>query len=177
MHATIRWGIRRSPRVWVKSIRERLVQDLPREGLPPVSRARGPLSLINLNCPIMSLQTGKEMFIEKISPGTGSKIPVANGRMSIGNRRPQAPIRVLHSLRRQGPLHVPHNPPTRVPVHAQRPRPSTPSGYNRPPSVNTSDYNRNRSYNRTNTYNRSALPAARPAPRPASRPAPVRRGR
>jgi hypothetical protein len=52
------------------------------------------------------------------------------------------------------------------------PRPTTPSGYNRPPNVNTSDYNRNRSYNRTNTYNRSSAPAARPAPRPA----PSRRG-
>ena len=55
-------------------------------------------------------------------------------------------------------------------------RPTSPSGYNRTPSANNVDYNRNRGYNRTNTYNRSSVPSSRPAARPSSRPAPVRRG-
>jgi hypothetical protein len=45
-------------------------------------------------------------------------------------------------------------------------RPTSPSGYNRTPSINNSDYKRDRSTNRTNTYNRASMPTQRPAARP-----------
>jgi hypothetical protein len=113
-------------------------------------------------------------------PGQAASNPAVPG----GNTRPAQPVQPANPGANTRPAQPaqpanpgantrPAQPSNPGPSARPTPRPSTPSGYNRPPSVNTSDYNRNRSYNRTNTYNRSSAPAARPA----SRPAQVRRGR